>query len=61
MRPADFDATAPNTLGVVAGPARVPAAPDACGTPALFGEEPCPRQPPPERRRAAPVDQDQLF
>lgn len=62
MTRGDFDETAPLQLPVPAGPAVVPAEPDACGTQALFGTETDPRRlGRTDRRPAAPADQDGLF
>lgn len=62
MTPDDFDRDAALRLDVDAGPATIPAVPDEFGTAPLFGDETAvPRHRGPERRPAAPVDQDGLF
>ncbi|OEJ21124.1 hypothetical protein BGK67_34675 (plasmid) [Streptomyces subrutilus] len=46
MQRADFDPDAPLALVEARSVARpVPAVPDACGTEALFGDEPAPKRP----------------
>ncbi|MFF4605197.1 hypothetical protein ACFY12_20995 [Streptomyces sp. NPDC001339] len=63
MQRADFDLDVPGELPVPTGAARIPAAPDPIGTPALFGE-PVPEPPAPRRPPSRPGDvdgQDQLF
>ncbi|MEE1764470.1 hypothetical protein [Streptomyces sp. SP18BB07] len=59
MTHADFDGTAPLAL-VDADAVRrpVPAVPDACGTEALFGDDPAPKRAPRTRRPAATPTQD---
>ncbi|MEU3051088.1 hypothetical protein ABZ705_32135 [Streptomyces sp. NPDC006984] len=62
MTEAEFDHTAPNTLPVTGGPARIVAQPGACGTEALFGEEPPPapvKRPAP--KPGGPDGQEELF
>lgn len=62
MTPADFDPDAPLLLDVGTGPVVIPAEPDECGTPPMFGtEKPARRVARTDRRRGAPVDQDGLF
>lgn len=62
MTPDDFDREAAPRLDVEARPAAIPAVPDEFGTAPLFGDETAaPRPRGPERRSAAPVDQDSLF
>ncbi|WP_424217041.1 hypothetical protein ACN20G_33660 (plasmid) [Streptomyces sp. BI20] len=60
MTDGDFDTEAPLTLPVPSGPTRIPAAPAADGTPALFGEQPRPTRPE-ARRPGPPVEQEGLF
>lgn len=62
MQRAEFDHDAPIELPVPAGPVRVPAAPDAFGTEALFGAP----VPAPQQRGGPPKPgdvegQDELF
>lgn len=63
MQRADFDDSAPLDLVDEAVCRPVPAVPDACGTQALFGEDPRPERPRPTRTPApAPTENtDTLF
>lgn len=62
MERADFDETArPAPLALIGEEAvarPVPAVPDACGTEALFGDDPAPRRAPRPARPAAPPPAD---
>ncbi|MEW1657889.1 hypothetical protein AB0O47_32590 [Streptomyces noursei] len=61
MKRSDFDRDAPLTLDVAMQGA-VPAVPDDCGTPPLFGVDALPRPGRVAKRRPnPPVDQDGLF
>lgn len=61
MTEGDFDAAAPATLPLPAGPGRIYATPDSHGTPALFGEQP-PQKPVRQARPAVgDTGQEGLF